>query len=104
MNKVLKIIKREFLTRVTSKGFIIGTVLGPFILAAMTLLPAFISSYSEPETQIIQVLDRSELFSNNLTTLFNDTLSNGSPRFIMMPGDTAACRTDPAPFHAALEI
>jgi len=103
MNKVLKIIKREFLTRVTSKGFIIGTVLGPFILAAMTLLPAIISNYSEPETQIIQVLDESELFNNKLTTLFNDTLSNGSPRFIMMTGDTAAYRSDPAPFHAALE-
>lgn len=103
MNKVLKIIKREFLTRVTSKGFIIGTVLGPFILAAMTLLPAFIANYSEPETQIIQVLDKSELFSNNLTKLFNDTLSNGSPRFVMITADTAAYRSDPAPFHAALE-
>lgn len=40
MNKMLAIIKREYLTNVRSKFFIIMTVLGPVLMLGMTLLPA----------------------------------------------------------------
>ncbi|MGH1363623.1 MAG: ABC transporter permease [Calditrichia bacterium] len=103
MNKVWKIIKREFLARVTSKGFIIGTVLGPFFLAAVTLMPAIIGNYSEPNTQIIQIIDESSLFEDQLTSLFSDTLRNGSPRFVLLNGEKSSYDLDPAPFHDALE-
>ena len=40
MNKLLAIIKREYLTNVRSKFFIIMTLLGPVLMLGLTLLPA----------------------------------------------------------------
>lgn len=42
MNKLFIIIRREYLTRVKSKGFIIGTLLTPLLLVALLLLPSFL--------------------------------------------------------------
>jgi ABC-2 type transport system permease protein len=57
VNKSLVLIKREFTVRVRSKGFIIGTVLAPILMATVVLLPAlFMNAGSEAE-QKIAVLD-----------------------------------------------
>lgn len=42
MNKVWAVIRREFLERVRTKAFILGTLLFPVFLAAMTVLPALL--------------------------------------------------------------
>jgi len=42
MNKVWAVIRREFLERVRTKAFILGTLLFPVFLAAMTILPALL--------------------------------------------------------------
>ncbi len=53
MNKSWIIIKREFLTRVKTKGFIIGTFLAPLFMIAVVTLPAMLMIMSpEAETSI----------------------------------------------------
>jgi ABC-2 type transport system permease protein len=58
MNKLWTIIKREYLTRVKSKGFIIGTILGPIIMSSFVLVPFLIGRYSGPDKYSIVVLDQ----------------------------------------------
>jgi ABC-2 type transport system permease protein len=44
MNKVLIIIKREYLVRVRSRAFLIGTIVTPILLLGLTLLPFFFAT------------------------------------------------------------
>jgi len=43
MDKVLVIIRREYLTRVRSKGFIIGTILSPLLMVSVILVPLLLA-------------------------------------------------------------
>jgi ABC-2 type transport system permease protein len=58
MNKTGIVIKREYLTRVRSKAFIIGTILSPLLLLALILLPGLLTAKSGGERHIT-VIDQS---------------------------------------------
>jgi len=55
------IIKREYLSRVKKKSFIIMTILGPILMAAVMIVPIWLSM-QKSEKQKIQVVDESMLF------------------------------------------
>ena len=71
MNKILLIIKREYLTRVRKKSFIVMTILGPLFFAAIMIIPIWLAT-QEGDEKNIEVLDESGLFeeafaeSNNI--------------------------------------
>jgi ABC-2 type transport system permease protein len=58
MDKILAIIKREYLTRVRSKGFIAGTILSPLLMASFVLIPALIAARQDGSSRSIIVLDQ----------------------------------------------
>ena len=58
MKKTLVILKREYLTRVRTKAFVIVTPLTPFLLGALTILPTFLAMQSGGE-RVVTVLDQS---------------------------------------------
>ena len=62
MNKILLIIQREYLTRVKKKSFIIMTIIGPILMAALFIVPVFIAQHSGSEKKLIGVLDETGLF------------------------------------------
>ena len=62
MNKIGLIIQREYLTRVKKKSFIIMSILGPVLIAAMIILPALLSEWSQGEKKRVAVLDETGLF------------------------------------------
>ncbi len=62
MNKILLIIKREYLSRVKKKSFIIMTILGPILMAGIGIVPIYLS-LQKTEKQKIEVIDESYLFS-----------------------------------------
>ena len=64
MKKILLIIKREYLTRVKKKSFIILTILGPVLMAALMIVPVFIAKMSDERSEII-VLDENGIFYNS---------------------------------------
>lgn len=66
MHKILLIIKREYITRVRKKSFIIMTILGPLLFAAFLLVPIWLATL-EGEEKIIEVLDESGLFEGKFT-------------------------------------
>ena len=81
MNKIKLIIAREYLTRVKKKSFIVMTLLGPILLAAIALMPAIIQKFSEKEAYTIIIIDeapqvfQTHLKSNNELHFINDTIS-----------------------------
>ncbi|MCB0804814.1 MAG: ABC transporter permease [Bacteroidales bacterium] len=68
MNKILLIIKREYLTRVKKRSFIIMTILGPVLMAAMFIVPVYIAQI-EGDVKTIGVIDETGMFGNT----FNDS-------------------------------
>lgn len=67
MSKVSLIIRREYLTRVKKKSFIIMTLLGPILMASLFIVPIFMAMYDEQDVSVIQVIDESGLFEGKLT-------------------------------------
>lgn len=66
MNKIWLIVKREFLTRVRKKSFLLLTLLIPIFIAGLTVIPILIAVKGE-EHKRIAVIDESKLFTGQLT-------------------------------------
>ena len=66
MNKIRLIISREYLTRVKKKSFIVMTILGPILFAALFIAPAWIASMEDTDVKTIAVLDSSSVFLNKI--------------------------------------
>lgn len=60
MDKLWVIVKREYLTRVKSKGFVIGTILTPLLIVSLFLLPAFLTGKISRADIQLTVLDQSQ--------------------------------------------
>lgn len=61
MNKIFLIIQREYFSRVKKKSFIIMTILGPILMAAIWIIPVYLA-LKKPEKQKLEVIDESFLF------------------------------------------
>lgn len=59
MNKVLTVIAREYLERVRSKSFVIGTVLGPALMSMFIVLPALMADKGGNDQRTIAIVDQS---------------------------------------------
>lgn len=59
MNKILIIIKREYLVRVRTRAFLIGTIISPLFLLGLILLPSFLAERSGGGQHQVTVLDQS---------------------------------------------
>ncbi len=52
MNKIWVIIKREYIVRVKTRAFLIGTIVSPVILLALVLLPGFLATRGGGERRV----------------------------------------------------
>ena len=66
MHKIFLIIKREYLTRVKKKSFIIMSLLGPVLFAAMFAVPTWLATRDTDDTKVISIVDESGLISEAL--------------------------------------
>ena len=63
MNKISVIIKREYITRVRKKSFIIMTILAPLLMAGMfVLIPVLMMNQKGEFKKIAVIEDNSDLF------------------------------------------
>ena len=65
MNKIGLIIRREYLTRVRKKSFIVMTILGPVLMALLAIVPIWLAMNENEESNIL-VIDDSFLFHERL--------------------------------------
>lgn len=70
MNKILLIIRREFLTRVRKKTFIIGTILFPVLYIGLIFGTGYIADKTR-ENLNIAMIDRSGIFNEDLIRSVN---------------------------------
>jgi len=66
MSKISLIIQREYLTRVKKKSFIIMTIIGPVLFAAMMVLPGWFASMEDTGEKSIAVVDLTGKYTNQI--------------------------------------
>ena len=76
MNKIGLIIKREYMTRVRKRSFIILTFLGPILMAAIYIIPIMLALNSSNENMRIAVVDESHWFEDRFTGTKEHTFVN----------------------------
>jgi ABC-2 type transport system permease protein len=65
MRKIWLIIKREYLVRVRKKSFIVMTIVGPLLMAALMIVPTYLA-YESQEIRTIAIEEDGFEFSNQL--------------------------------------
>ncbi|MFN8254031.1 MAG: ABC transporter permease [Ferruginibacter sp.] len=84
MNKILLIIKREFLTRVRKRAFIIGTILFPVLYLGMIFGTGYIAEKTK-ENLDIAMLDKSGLFKPELLSAVAGKDSTSNIALVTLP-------------------
>ncbi len=84
MNKILLIIRREYLTRVRKRSFIIMSLIGPILMAAMFVVPVWLAT-RKSENRLIRVLDESGYFAKQIP-------NNSNIEFIFIREDLAEAK------------
>ena len=79
MNKIGLIIKREYMTRVRKRSFLILTFLGPILMAAIYIIPIMLALNSSTDHLRVAIVDESHWFEDRFT-------NNEDHTFIPMPG------------------
>jgi ABC-2 type transport system permease protein len=100
MRKVLAVVRREFVTRVHTRAFLIGTILGPLLMGGMFVMPILLSRQTQPRR--IVILDGASgsfgaRVERRLSAEMRDTVGAARPRYDVRrvatePGRLAAVR------------
>jgi len=81
MRKIWLVVKREFLTRVRTKGFIISTVALPLFTIAIFLVPVFMARRQADHSLKIAILDDAGGLAAGIAQGLDRKLPNGQPAF-----------------------
>ena len=74
MSKTATIIKREFLSRVRKKSFVVMTILGPILMAAIVIVPVLVAQLSDSD-YAVAIVDDSYLFYESFKDTDNITFT-----------------------------
>lgn len=100
MKKIFVIIKREFMTRAMTKGFIISTLLVPILLIGFMGLQVFLMSQKSEESVTIGVMDKSGIVYQGLFKTLDDTLQDGQRKYKIAPLPVDSAIKDESAFFA----
>lgn len=68
MNHIPLIIKREYLTKVKNKSFIVMTILSPMIMIGLLLLVSYLSQMNNDKIRVISILDETGVIQDAFTS------------------------------------
>ncbi|MDR1847858.1 MAG: ABC transporter permease [Bacteroidales bacterium] len=77
MNKIKIIIRREYLSRIKKKSFLVMTILGPVLISALWLIPFLLSQTTDSKSNFI-IVDETAEHQPNAEPLFKDKLKNSA--------------------------
>lgn len=83
MKKILAVIKREYLQIVRTKGFIIGTILGPVLMSLFLIVPMLMTVVSVARQEKVAVIDATGEIFPEMKTRLNQKLKDGSLRYVL---------------------
>ncbi|HEY6904727.1 MAG TPA: ABC transporter permease [Candidatus Acidoferrales bacterium] len=81
MRKIWLIFKREYLTRVKTKGFVIGTLLIPGLGIVSIVLVAFLANHGSKTKLRIAIVDNVGGLAESIAQNLESTASTGKPEF-----------------------
>jgi ABC-2 type transport system permease protein len=67
MSKISLIIEREYLSRVRKKSFIIMSILGPVLFAALMVVPAWLATMEDDTAKTRAVIDQTGLYTDQIS-------------------------------------
>ena len=82
--KLWAVVKREYLERVRTKGFVIGTVLGPLLMGGMMIVPA-LAARSGGKPLKVAVLDATGALREPIEEALRAARFDGKARFDVQP-------------------
>jgi ABC-2 type transport system permease protein len=85
--KLWAIVKREYIERVRTKAFLIGTILGPLLMAAMMIVPA-LAARAGGKPLRLAVVDATGELGPAVEAALREVHVDGRPRFDVQPGGT----------------
>ena len=98
MDKILLILKREYISRVQKKSFLLTTFLTPLLIGGLYGLAIYLA-VNDTETRIINVIDESGLFEGKL-----QNRDGVEFKFINEPVEQARASVESGDFYALLYI
>lgn len=84
MRKIWLIIKREYLTRVKTKGFVIGTLIVPVLGIAFAFLIAFLGSHRSDQNLRLVILDNAGGLAPSVAKGLEKETQNGKREFAVL--------------------
>ncbi len=85
MKRLLRVARREYVERVRSKAFVIGTVLGPILLAGAMLGPGMLMAKQRGKPLRVAVLDHAGELGEPVTRALASRRADGQLRFDVAP-------------------
>jgi len=90
VNKLWTIFKREYLSRVKTKGFLIGTALTPLFIIAVTIGPGLLINLKSEKPKTVSVVDLSGIVYSELEKVLNDTSGSGENLYNLKSVDASS--------------
>src|SRR5882762_364241 len=84
MNKILLIIKREYITRVRKRTFIIGTILFPVLYLLLIFGTGYLANKNKEDLHVA-IIDETGYFSKDLVAKINKEDSSNQLTLIRTP-------------------
>jgi len=99
MHKLWLIIKREYITRVKTKGFVIGTLIVPLLGIGFTFLVVFLVSHQSSQAMRLAIVDEAGGIAPSIASQLKTRMAEGKPQFsigdpIEKPADSGATQKD----------
>ena len=103
MNKIILIIKREFLTRVRKRTFIIGTILFPLLYLGLIFGTGYIADKSKEDLSVA-VIDKSGYFTEAALAKLNQDDTLNKLTLVNVPEDILRDRYDSLGYNGYVVI
>jgi ABC-2 type transport system permease protein len=94
MDKLFTVMRREYLSRLKTKGFIIGTILTPLFLIAMMVLPGALLFLKSDKPKQIAVIDQTGAILDSLTANLSEKNKMGERLYNFIKHETSPERID----------
>jgi len=95
MHKILMVLRREYMERVTKKSFWLGTAVFPLLMVGLGFVPMLLVGLGGNEKKIIAFLDGTHKLAAPLTReLADEKLKNGEPRYVVQDVPVAGSLED----------
>jgi len=85
MMRVWPVIRREYVERVRSRAFVIGTLLGPLVIALMMWIPLLVVSRQSGRPLRVAIIDASGIFQKEIEETLARQKTGGQPQFSVVP-------------------